>query len=60
MLINLDKSEIKLTLKTLKSYPYLHPDDEQDVEYWDGILNKLVPILDACECQAQKQTSSPN
>ena len=55
MLINLTKDELKEIVELISTNNQYN-DDEQDVEYWDGILNKLVPILDSCECQAQKQT----
>ena len=59
MLIDVTKDELKEIVELISTNNQYN-DDEQDVEYWDGILNKLVPILDACECRAQKQTSSPN
>ena len=59
MLIDVTKDELKEIVELISTNNQYN-DDEQDVEYWDGILNKLVPILDACEGQAQKQTSSPN
>ena len=48
MLINLDKSEIKLTLKTLKSYPYLHPDDEQ---IYLKLIDRFETYQQICTCK---------
>ena len=54
MLINLSKDELKEIVELISTNNQYN-DDEEDVEYWNKILNKLKPILDACECQAQKQ-----
>ena len=51
MLVDLTKDEMKTIIF------YLIGDTNTKVV---GIVDKLQPILDACECQAQKQTSSPN
>jgi len=46
MLIDVTKDELKEIVELISTNNQYN-DDEQDVEYWDGILNKLVPILDA-------------
>ena len=51
MLIDLTKDEMKTIIF------YLIGDTNKKAV---SIVDKLQPILDACECQAQKQTSSPN
>ena len=51
MLVNLTKDEMKTIIF------YLIGDTNTKAV---SIVDKLQPILDACECQAQKQTSSPN
>ena len=64
MLINITKDEISLILHLLEEYDLDgNGNVGLDTEYREEInslQSKLVPILDACECQAQKQTSSPN
>ena len=50
MLVNLTKDEMKTIIF------YLIGDTNKKAV---SIVDKLQPILDACECQAQKQTSSP-
>ena len=54
MLVTLSKDELKEIVELISTNNQYN-DDEEDVEYWNKILNKLEPILDACECQAQKQ-----
>ena len=52
-----NKEITKLTKDELKEIVEListnnqYNDDIEDVEYWDGILNKLVPILNSCTCK---------
>ena len=64
MLINITKDEISLILHLLEEYDLdgngnvgFDPEYREEI---NSLQSKLVPILDACECQAQKQTSSPN
>ena len=51
MLVNLTKDEMKTIIF------YLIGDTNTKAV---SIVDKLQPILDACECQAQKETSPPN
>jgi len=51
MLVNLTKDEMKIIIF------YLIGDTNKQAV---NVVDKLQPILDACECQAQKKTSSPN
>ena len=64
MLINITKDEISLILYLLEEYDLdgngnvgFDPEYREEI---NSLQSKLEPILDACECQAQKQTSSPN
>ena len=64
MLVNLSKDEISLILHHLEEYDLdgngnvgFDPEYREEI---NSLQSKLEPILDACECQAQKQTSSPN
>ena len=64
MLVNLSKNELSLILHLLEEYDLdgngnlgFDPEYREDI---NSLQSKLEPILDACECQAQKQTSSPN
>ena len=51
MLINLTKDEMKTIIF------YLIGDNNSKAH---SIVDKLQPILEACECQQQKETSFPN
>ena len=51
MLVNLSKDEMKTIIF------YLIGDTNTKAV---SIVDKLQPLIEACECQAQKQTSSPN
>jgi hypothetical protein len=55
MLVNLSKDEMSTILYVLEGYVQGN-DDEELVTEIDGISEKFVGILDACECQAQKDT----
>ena len=55
MLVNLSKDEMSTILYVLEGYVQGN-DDEELVSEIDGIFDKLQPIMDACECQAQKDT----
>ena len=64
MLINITKDEISLILHLLEEYDLdgngnvgFDPEYREEI---NSLQSKLEPILDACECQAQKETSSPN
>tara|TARA_B100000579_G_C22505471_1_gene698978 strand:+ start:233 stop:397 length:165 start_codon:yes stop_codon:yes gene_type:complete len=50
MLVNLTKDELKEIVELISTNNQYN-DDTEDVEYWDGILNKLVPILNSCTCK---------
>ena len=58
MLVNLSKSELETILYVLEGYispsdDYAYdPDFREDI---DGIFEKFEGVLDACECQSQKQ-----
>ena len=58
MLVNLSKSELETILYVLEGYispsdDYAYdPDFREDI---DSIFIKFEGIIDACECQAQKQ-----
>ena len=59
MLVNLSKDELSLILHLLEEYDLdgngnlgFDPEYREDI---DSLQSKLEPILDACECQAQKQ-----
>jgi len=63
MLIDVTKDEISLILYLLDEYDLdgngnvgFDPEYREEI---NSLQSKLEPILDACECQAQKQTSSP-
>ena len=54
MLVNLTKDELKEIIELISTNVDAlnqYNDDTEDVEYWDGILNKLVPILNSCTCK---------
>ena len=51
MLVNLSKDEMKTIIF------YLIGDNNPKAH---SIVDKLQPILEACECQQQKETSPPN
>ena len=56
MLVNLSKDEIELVCHYLHIAViegYVHQGD--DYEELDGIFQKFEGIIDACECQSQKQ-----
>ena len=60
MLVNLSKDELSLILYLLQEYDLdgngnlgFDPEYREDI---DSLQSKLEPILDACECQAQKDT----
>ena len=64
MLIDVTKDEISLILYLLDEYDLdgngnvgFDPEYREEI---NSLQSKLEPILDACECQAQKQTSPPN
>ena len=59
MLVNLSKNELSLILHLLEEYDLdgngnlgFDPEYREDI---DSLQSKLKPLLDACECQAQKQ-----
>ena len=54
MLVNLSKDEMSTILYVLEGYVQGN-DDEELVAEIDGIFEKFEGILDACECQSQKQ-----
>ena len=58
MLVNLSKDEMSLILYVLEGYVQDKIDNFEDDESCseiDGIFEKFEGILDACECQSQKQ-----
>ena len=58
MLVNLSKDEMSTILYVLEGYVQSKIDNFEDDELCseiDGIFEKFEGILDACECQAQKQ-----
>ena len=54
MLVNLSKDEMSTILYVLEGYVQGN-DDEELVAEIDGIFEKFEGILDASECQSQKQ-----
>jgi len=56
MLVNLSKDEMSTILYVLEGYVQDKDDEELVVKEIDGIFEKFEGILDACECQAQKDT----
>ena len=59
MLVNLNKDEMGLILHLLQEYDLdgdgnlgFDPEYRKDL---NSLQSKLEPLLDACECQAQKQ-----
>ena len=54
MLVNLSKDEMSLILYVLECYVQGNDDEELLAEI-DPIFEKFEGIIDACECQAQKQ-----
>ena len=58
MLVNLSKDEMSTILYVLEGYINPSDDYSYDPEFRqdiDGIFEKFEGIIDACECQAQKQ-----
>tara|TARA_B100000965_G_scaffold293534_1_gene251425 strand:+ start:279 stop:449 length:171 start_codon:yes stop_codon:yes gene_type:complete len=55
MLVNLSKDEMSTILYVLEGYVQGN-DDEELVSEIDVISEKFEGIIDACECQAQKDT----
>ena len=55
MLVNLSKDEMSLILYVLEGYVQGNDDEELLAEI-DPIFEKFEGIIDACECQAQKDT----
>ena len=55
MLVTLSKDEMSTILYVLEGYVQGN-DDEELVSEIDGIFEKFEGIMDACECQAQKDT----
>tara|TARA_Y100001951_G_scaffold37765_1_gene29758 strand:- start:2069 stop:2260 length:192 start_codon:yes stop_codon:yes gene_type:complete len=58
MLVNLSKDEMSTILYVLEGYINPSDDYSYDPEFRqdiDGIFEKFEGVLDACECQAQKQ-----
>ena len=55
MLVNLSRDEMSTILYVLEGYVQGN-DDEELVTEIDGISEKFEGIIDACECQAQKDT----
>tara|TARA_B100000287_G_scaffold119073_1_gene110977 strand:+ start:474 stop:650 length:177 start_codon:yes stop_codon:yes gene_type:complete len=54
MLVNLTKDELKEIIELISTNVDAlnqYNDDTEDVEYWNEILNKLVPILNSCTCK---------
>ena len=54
MLVNLTKDELKEIVELISTNEdglNQYNDDTEDVKYWNGILNKLVPILNSCTCK---------
>mgnify|MGYP001243973632 FL=1 len=54
MLVNLSKDEMSLILYVLEGYVQGNDDEELLAEI-DPIFEKFEGIIDACECQSQKQ-----
>ena len=59
MLVNLNKDEMRLILYLLEEYDLggnsnlgFDPEHREPI---NSLESKLEPLLDACECQAQKQ-----
>ncbi len=50
MLVNLSKDELKEIIELISTNNQYN-DDENDVKYWDSVLNKLVPIFESCTCK---------
>ena len=58
MLVNLSKDEMSTILYVLEGYINPSDDYSYDPEFRqdiDGIFEKFEGVIDACECQAQKQ-----
>ena len=58
MLVNLSKEEMSTILYIMEGYIQGNDDyDEESVFYQDvnSIFSKFEGIIDACECQSQKQ-----
>ena len=58
MLVDLSKDEMGLILHLLDEYDLDGDSSGFDPEYRediDSLQSKLKPLLDACECQAQKK-----
>ena len=58
MLVNLSKDEMSLILYVLEGYVQGNDDEELLAEI-DPIFEKFEGIIDACECQGQKQEQEP-
>ena len=54
MLVNLSKDEMSLILYYLEEASVSMSDTEADAKFL-SIFEKFEGIIDACECQAQKQ-----
>ena len=57
MLVNLTKDEMSLILYVLGGYVQGNDDEKLGAEI-DPIFEKFEGIIDACECQAQKEDDS--
>ena len=55
MLVNLTKDEMSLILYVLGGYVQGNDDEKLGAEI-DPIFEKFEGIIDACECQAQKES----
>ena len=53
MLVNLSKDEMSLILYVLEGY--VQKNEDAPLAEIDPIFEKFDGIIDACECQAQKQ-----
>tara|TARA_B100000131_G_scaffold67948_1_gene64297 strand:- start:45 stop:242 length:198 start_codon:yes stop_codon:yes gene_type:complete len=59
MLVNLSKEEMSTILYIMEGYIQGNDDyDEESAFYQDvnSIFSKIEGVIDACECQAQKDT----
>jgi len=54
MLVNLSKDEMSLILYYLEEASVFMSDNDADAKFL-SIFEKFEGIIDACECQAQKQ-----
>ncbi len=55
MLVNLTKDEINVTLKTLKSYHSLHPDDEQ---IYLKLIDRFENYKKICTCKEDNSNNA--